>query len=451
MARIVDPYNLDVDDDDALFAGALCQGLIWIEDDDDEYDDDFERVVSRKSEVEQLESSSQRQVNIIKSHKYKINKAVVTGEYVISASDDKTLHVSNWKTGEHIRTLKGHRASVNSVVVSGNFAISASSDKSVRVWNWNTGEYIRAITDYVYPVTHLDIYDDVIAVIASAKLGREYVNEISVYNWQTGELLHKISGLHLTQIKSVAIQGNLILTLSTKLLLVNNWQTGEIIHEVNLDDYMRDEILDDYMRNEILVNKEFVIFANFDYVKVFRWQVGEFADQTYLNDKQNTAINAQVFPIISGIFMYGLQKSKWHRYHVDYAYDKVIALVDDYSHMITTDYGGWIYVVRMNPSLKHLITNNQQFSIKETILYHYSITDVLQIVREYIDKRKEEWVNLSYVSQHLQQTIPNFNVKTLGKPHKTYRSLVKLFADYSDDFELQPDSEKQGLYWIRLK
>ena len=35
MAYIVNPYNLDVEDDDALFAGALCNGDIWIEDDDD--------------------------------------------------------------------------------------------------------------------------------------------------------------------------------------------------------------------------------------------------------------------------------------------------------------------------------------------------------------------------------------------------------------------------------
>jgi cupin superfamily acireductone dioxygenase involved in methionine salvage len=43
MAHIVNPNNLDVEDDDALFAGALFQGLIWIEDDEDdsayEFDD----------------------------------------------------------------------------------------------------------------------------------------------------------------------------------------------------------------------------------------------------------------------------------------------------------------------------------------------------------------------------------------------------------------------------
>lgn len=36
MAHIVDPYNLDTDDD-AVFAGLLMQGLVWIEDDDDDY------------------------------------------------------------------------------------------------------------------------------------------------------------------------------------------------------------------------------------------------------------------------------------------------------------------------------------------------------------------------------------------------------------------------------
>ncbi len=37
MAHIVNPHNYDTEDD-AVFAGLLMQGLVWIEDDEDEQD-----------------------------------------------------------------------------------------------------------------------------------------------------------------------------------------------------------------------------------------------------------------------------------------------------------------------------------------------------------------------------------------------------------------------------
>ncbi|MCL4247443.1 MAG: hypothetical protein KJ065_04755 [Anaerolineae bacterium] len=47
MAHIVNPYNLDTDDD-AVFAGLLSQGLIWIED-DEEYDHDLDSILEEAS------------------------------------------------------------------------------------------------------------------------------------------------------------------------------------------------------------------------------------------------------------------------------------------------------------------------------------------------------------------------------------------------------------------
>jgi hypothetical protein len=81
----------------------------------------------------------------------------------------------------------------------------------------------------------------------------------------------------------------------------------------------------------------------------------------------------------------------------------------------------------------------------------YDTDDVLKAARDYIRNRNEKWVNFSRVSQYLHMTFHDLKPKNLGRPNKKYRSLVQLIADHPSDFELRADSEKQGLYWIRLK
>ena len=227
MARLVNPYNLD-DDDDAILSGALSQGLIWIEDDEDA-DDNY------KFEIEEIESVKEIKVHTLKGHTNAVNRIAVSGDFAISASSDKTLRVWNWKTGKHVRTLSGHTNSVNSVVVSENFAISASSDQTLRVWNWKTGEFIRASTGYTQGVDALDLQGD---VVVSASFG-----EVWVWNWQTGELLRTLPsgwhkyGWHKNTITLVAIDGDFILSYSSSpdILLVRNWQTGEHLHWLKFD------------------------------------------------------------------------------------------------------------------------------------------------------------------------------------------------------------------------
>lgn len=80
----------------------------------------------------------------------------------------------------------------------------------------------------------------------------------------------------------------------------------------------------------------------------------------------------------------------------------------------------------------------------------YNTDDVLQAARDFIQAQAEDWVNFSRVSQHLYETFYHLKPKRLGQPGKKYKSLLKLLADYPSDFELRPDPEKRGGYWIRL-
>jgi hypothetical protein len=432
IARIVNPYNLDVEDDDALFAGALSQGLIWIECDDD-YDDSYE------SQIEQLESSSETKVHIFKEHNRSVNNIAVSGDFAISASADRTLGVWNWKTGEHLHKLRGHKASVNAVVTSEDFAVSASSDKTIRVWNWKTGERLHTTNKFPLSVTGLDIHDDVVVVSLS--------NEVWILNWQTREVLQKLPGLHSTDVISVSIRDDLVFSMSWQLLLVRNWKTGEIIHKMDVD-YSQ-------QRTGIFLNKEFAVFGGYDSVEVWDWKSGDYLDESCLRDKSNVQINRQAFPTSFGVFIYSLKSAKWCRYYVDAAYDQATVLVNDYSQMITADHGGWIYVIAMNPSLKRSLKKNYNFvhrkSKQKEPTPDHQISDILQETVDFIRKRNEEWVNFTRVSQHLYNTFDDLNLKKLSPSHKSYKSLVKLIADYPDDFELRQDPDKQGLYWIRYK
>jgi len=433
MARIVNQHNLDVEDDDALFAGALSQGLIWIEDDDD--DDSYQY----RPRIEPLESSNQTTVHTFKQHSRSVNHIAVSGDFIVSASDDRTLGVSNWKTGEHLHKLRGHKASVNAVVMQGDIAISASSDKTIRVWNWKTGERLHTTDKFPDSVTGLDIHDDL--VVASLS------NEVWILNWQTREVLQKLTGLHSTEVIAISIHDNLVYSMSRRLLLVCNWKTGEIIHKMDVD-YSQ-------QRTGVFLNKEFAVFGGYDSVEVWDWKSGDYLDEPYLIDKSNVRINQRAFSTSFGVFIYSLKSAKWYRYHVDAAYDQATLLVDGYSQMITADHGGWIYVIDLNPSLKRLLENNSNYcptkAKKTEIVHDFEVVDILAEIRDYIRSRNEKWVNLTCVSQHIHEVFPNLKVKILGTPKKRYKSFPKLIEDYPRDFELRLDPKKQGLYWIRLK
>jgi WD40 repeat protein len=171
MARIVNPYNLGVEDDDALFAGALSQGLIWIEDDDDE-EDGFESYL--KSKIEYLDTSHQTKARVLQGHRKRVNALEVQGDNIFSASEDRTICVWNWNTGDLVQTLRGHKRGVKSLAISGDFVISASDDKTVRIGNWVTGTHVRTLDGYSHEVSRLAIDGDTVASVSH--------NEIWIWN-----------------------------------------------------------------------------------------------------------------------------------------------------------------------------------------------------------------------------------------------------------------------------
>lgn len=440
MAHIVNPYNLD-DDDDAVFSALLSQGLIWIE--DDEGDEDGKRL---ESEIEVLVSITKGKTRTLNGHIGSVNDVAISGDFAISASSDKTLRVWNWKTGQHLHTLNGHTSSVNNVAISGHFAISASSDKTLRVWNWKTGQHLRIFSDdSTHRLTALALDGDFVFAVSLA--------DVWIWNWKTGEHLGKLAGWQ-GFINDVAVDGDLLLSASADLLLVRNWRTGENLHKLRLDDDSIQEL------ENLAVNNDFAIFIDYDSISVvWNWKTGEHFHKSELRNKSDNKIDNRVFSASSGMGIYDRKTNKWYLYYPDDMNMGVFS--DDYSHIITGDDSGIIHVARVSHPLLRLITGKtvaknpshndlDKGKTGGNPIPEYSVSDVIEAARDYIRKRDEEWVNFSRVSQQLHQTYPDLK-KNLRQPNKSYKNLLQLLADHPSDFELRQDIEKQGLYWIRLK
>jgi hypothetical protein len=80
----------------------------------------------------------------------------------------------------------------------------------------------------------------------------------------------------------------------------------------------------------------------------------------------------------------------------------------------------------------------------------YTTDDVLKAAQDFIRQRDEVWVNFSHVSQHLYETFYKLKPRQLGKSGRRHKSLLKFLVDYPELFEIKPDDQKTGLYWMRL-
>lgn len=78
-----------------------------------------------------------------KVHENRVNSVVYSDGFVVSASDDKTVGITNIETGES-HLLEGHMKGVSSVSVSNGKIFSASFDGTVRIWSFPDGKEISS-------------------------------------------------------------------------------------------------------------------------------------------------------------------------------------------------------------------------------------------------------------------------------------------------------------------
>lgn len=426
MARVVNPYNLD-DSDDAVFAYLLSEGLIWIEDGDDSYNDVPLYEMIHKEEISGVIKHT------LKGHTSKINAIAISDEFVVSASSDKTLRVWNWKTGQLLSILTGHTDSINDVAINGDIAISASLDKTLRIWHWKTGKLLRTIDEFKYNISQIALTSEAAFTVS--------VSTIRIWDWKTGEFIQ----VYRDGTGPIVVDGDLLLIIkSSNSLRVKNWKTGEAMHRIHVDGYV----------DAFFLKDELAIFVDeFDGIRVWNWKTGE----SFSESESRSKITDQVLHISSdlsfegeeNLYVYDAKANKCY-FHMP---EESLIFTDDYSHIITRNGAGDIRVTTVAPLVKQLIEGKSETvqQLVDSGTNSEDVDNVLEVCRNYIQHRNEEWINFTRLSQHLHQKLPNVDLKLLGQSNKRYKNLRYFLEDYPEQFKIRQDPEKQGLYWIRLK
>jgi hypothetical protein len=100
--------------------------------------------------------------------------------------------------------------------------------------------------------------------------------------------------------------------------------------------------------------------------------------------------------------------------------------------------------------LSHSRNTDRKRLLAAQAISDYSPEDVLQAARDFVRAQDKAWVNFSRVSQHLYERFNGLNSKRLSQGKKKYTSLLKFIAAHRSDFQVRPETGKQGMYWIRL-
>lgn len=93
-------------------------------------------------------------------HEQTINSIALSpnGQYIASASSDKTICIWNIETGELLIRIKGHEGAVYAIAFcpEGKYLVSASNDETIRIWDSITGREIKRIEaneEYIPSIT----------------------------------------------------------------------------------------------------------------------------------------------------------------------------------------------------------------------------------------------------------------------------------------------------------
>jgi platelet-activating factor acetylhydrolase IB subunit alpha len=96
----------------------------------------------------------------LKGHTKRINKVLIHPIYdlVATASEDGSIRLWNYDSGEHEKTLKSHTGMVNNLSFhpNGQFLASCSTDMTIKLWSLKTHTVIKTLQGHEHEVSDVE-------------------------------------------------------------------------------------------------------------------------------------------------------------------------------------------------------------------------------------------------------------------------------------------------------
>ncbi|MFO0150664.1 MAG: DnaJ domain-containing protein [Microcystis sp.] len=187
------------------------------------------RISQWQLDTKQYKSSFFARVNAPDSHDGVILQLAFAANerFIVSASNDKTLRIWGYHTGELKRTLIGHEEAVNTCAISPDSQIiaSGSDDKTIKLWRFDHSYAYQTFIGDRAAVNSLAFSNDGQYLISG---GSDKV--IKIWDIKTGEII-KSWQAHEQAIISIAINPHRHLIASASRTEIKIWQgqTGELI------------------------------------------------------------------------------------------------------------------------------------------------------------------------------------------------------------------------------
>ena len=187
------------------------------------------RISQWQLDTKQYKSSFFARVNAPDSHDGVILQLAFAANerFIVSASNDKTLRIWGYHTGELKRTLIGHEEAVNTCAISPDSQIiaSGSDDKTIKLWRFDHSYAYQTFSGDRAAVNSLAFSNDGQYLISGGS-----DKTIKIWDIKTGEII-KIWQAHEQAIISIAINPHRHLIASASRTEIKIWQgqTGELI------------------------------------------------------------------------------------------------------------------------------------------------------------------------------------------------------------------------------
>ena len=154
------------------------------------------------------------------------------GDYIVSASDDKTLKLWDAATGEELHTLSGHTGRGLGCAVSpnGDYIVSVSSHKTLKLWDAATGKELHTLSGHTGRVLGCTVSPNGHYIVSAS-----YDNTLKLWDPATGKELRTLSG-HRGQVYRCAVSPNgeyIVSVSSDKTLKLWDAATGKELHTLS--------------------------------------------------------------------------------------------------------------------------------------------------------------------------------------------------------------------------